>query len=226
MNETTGGQRVRVLLADDDAVVRVGVRAILAADPGIDVVAEAVDGREAVDLACRHRPDVILLDIRMPGTDGLTALPQLHATAPRSAVVMLTTFSEGDYVTRAVADGATGFLLKAGAPRELILGVRSVAEGGAFFSPRIAKWLIDHTGHQALARRAAARRRINGLTDRHAEVLALLGTGMSNAQIARALHLVEGTVKVYVSAILDHLNTRNRVQAAILAHEASLAHQQ
>lgn len=121
-----------------------------------------------------------------------------------------------------MTDGAAGFLLKAGAPRELILDVRSVAEGGAFFSPRIARWLLDHASPQALTHRAAARRRTDALTGRQTEVLALLGRGMSNAQIAQELHLVEGTVKVYVSAILEQLEAQNRVQAATLAHGAGL----
>lgn len=222
----SGGQQVRVVLADDDALIRAGVAAILSADPDVDVVAEAADGRSAVEAARAHRPDVVLLDIRMPGTDGLAALPEIRAAVPGTAVIMLTTFAEGDYVTRAVAGGAAGFVLKAGAPRELLLGVHAVAQGGAFFSPGIARWLVahllDHQGRHALDRAQQARRAVAGLSPRHTDVLRLIGRGMSNAQIARSLHLVEGTVKVYVSAILGHLGVDNRVQAAILAHEAHL----
>ena len=215
-------QRVRLALADDDAMVRAGVAAVLSSDPTIEVVGEAVDGRAAVELVRRHRPDVVLLDIRMPGLDGLAALPAVLDACPDTAVMMLTTFSEGDYVARAISGGARGFVLKAGAPRELILGVHSVAEGGAFFSPSVARWLVENTGYAHTTARTRARRALDGLSPRHTDVLALLAAGSSNAQIARKLHLAEGTVRIYVSAILDQLGVANRVQAAILAHEAGV----
>ncbi|MEV5595096.1 response regulator transcription factor [Streptomyces sp. NPDC052496] len=216
------GADVRVLLADDEAMIRAGVRAILAASPGVEVVAEAADGREAVELALRHRPDVCLLDIRMPRLDGLGAAAELRRALPETAVVMLTTFSEDEYVAGALGSGASGFLLKTGDPRELITGVRAAAEGGAYLSPSVARRVISQFGGGALGKAAAARSRTEELTAREREVLALVGAGLSNAEIAARLFLVEGTVKAYVSAILARLGLKNRVQAAILAYEAGL----
>jgi DNA-binding NarL/FixJ family response regulator len=213
---------IRALLADDEAMIRAGVRAILTADPGIEVVAEAGDGREAVDLTLRHRPAVALLDIRMPRLDGLAAAAELRRLAPATGVVMLTTFGEDEYIARALAGGASGFLLKSGDPRELIAGVRAVAGGAAYLSPKVAHRVITQIGGGRLDGRTRARRRIAALTPREREVLALLGAGLSNAGIARRLHIVEGTVKAYVSAILTRLDVRNRVQAAVLAYQAGL----
>jgi DNA-binding NarL/FixJ family response regulator len=212
-----------VLIADDEAMIRAGVRAILASDTDIEVVAEAADGREAVDLVLSHRPDVALMDIRMPTMDGLAATAEIRRVAPATAVVVLTTFGEDEYVSQALGDGASGFLLKAGDPRELIAGVHAVADGGAYLSPKVARQVIAQFGGGRAARRAAAAARIAELTERERDVLALIGAGLSNADIAARLFLVEGTVKSYVSAILGHLGMRNRVQAAILAYEAGLA---
>ncbi|WP_433616137.1 response regulator [Dactylosporangium sp. CA-139114] len=211
---------IRVVLADDEAMIRAGIRAILATDPGIEVVAEAADGREAVELVRAHRPDLVLLDIRMPRLDGLSAAAELRAAAPDVAVVLLTTFDEDEYVARALAEGAAGFLLKAADPRELILGVRAVAGGAAYLSPRIARKVITRLGGGRLARAEAARRRLDRLTPRERDVLGGVGRGLSNQEIAADLHLSEGTVKAHVSAILLRLGLNNRVQAAILACEA------
>ncbi|MET8007229.1 response regulator transcription factor [Nonomuraea glycinis] len=213
---------IRLLLADDEAMIRAGIRAILASDPELDVVAEAADGREAVDLAISHHPDVALLDIRMPRLDGLAAAAEIGRAAPEVAVVMLTTFGEDDYIAKALDVGASGFLLKSGDPRELIAGVHAVADGAAYLSPKVARRVITQFAGGRMARAAAARDRIGGLTEREREVLALVGAGLSNAEIARRLHIVEGTVKAYVSTILTRLDVRNRVQAAIVAHEAGL----
>jgi DNA-binding NarL/FixJ family response regulator len=214
---------IRVLLADDEAMVRAGVRAILATALDIEVVAEAGDGREAVELARAHRPDVALLDIRMPVLDGLGAAAELHQVAPEIAVVMLTTFSEDEYIATAFDSGVAGFLLKSGDPHELMAAVRAVHGGAAFLSPRIAQRVIRQlSGGGRLGRQAAARERIAVLSPREREVLALLGAGLSNAEIGGRLFLVEGTVKAYVSAVLNRLDVRNRVQAAVLAHEAGL----
>jgi DNA-binding NarL/FixJ family response regulator len=213
---------IRVLLADDEAMIRAGVKAILAADPEIEVVAEAANGHEAVELARSHRPDVALIDIRMPRMDGLAATAELRRAVPGTAVVILTTFSEDEYIARALGDGASGFLLKAGDPRELIAGIHAVAEGAAYLSPRVAHRVIAVLAGDRMSRGAAARESIGSLTARERKVLALLGAGLSNAEIARRLHVVEGTVKAYVSAILARLRVKNRVQAAIIAYEAGL----
>ncbi len=158
----------------------------------------------------------------MPRLDGLAAAAEMRRLAPSTAVVVLTTFGEDAYISRALGDGASGFLLKAGDPRELITGVHAVADGGAYLSPQVARQVIDRFGGGRPAREAAARTRVEQLTQREREVLALVGAGLSNADIADRLFLVEGTVKSYVSAILNRLGLRNRVQAAILAYEAGL----
>ncbi|BBG04018.1 MULTISPECIES: response regulator [Pseudonocardia] len=209
----------RVLLADDEAVVRVGVRAVLASDPGIEVVAEAADGREAIELATAHRPDVAVLDVRMPGTDGLDAAAEITRRDLGCAILVLTTFADDDYLVRALADGAGGFVLKTGDPREIVDGVRAVAAGGAYLSPRMARRVLDL---YARRRPRVCRASVDALTGRERAVLGLLGAGLSNAEIGRELHVVEGTVKVHVSAVLDRLGVRNRVQAAIVAHEHDL----
>ncbi|TDC57899.1 response regulator transcription factor [Micromonospora sp. KC207] len=213
---------IRLLLADDEAMIRAGVRAILTTDPDIEVVAEAGDGREAIELALAHRPDVALLDIRMPRLDGLAAGAEIIRAVPTVGVAILTTFGDDAYVTRALDDGARGFLLKSGDPRELIAGVHAVAVGGAYLSPRIAARVIGELRAAGLSRVTTARDRIQALTQRERDVLALLAAGLSNAQIAHRLHLVEGTVKGHVSAILTRLELNNRVQAAIVAHEAGI----
>ncbi|GAB2625853.1 response regulator transcription factor [Streptomyces capparidis] len=217
---------IRVVVADDEPMVRAGVRAVLSADPEVEVVAEAGDGRAAVEAVQRHRPDVAVLDIRMPGTDGIAATAEIRRTVPGTAVVVLTTFGEDDYIIRALADGASGFLVKSGEPEELIAGVRAAAEGAAYLPPKVAARVVAHlaatgAGRDA-ARRDGARERVARLTGREREVLALLGAGLSNAEIARRLHVVEGTVKAHVSSILSRLGVRNRAAAAVVAHEAGL----
>ncbi|MDX2968468.1 response regulator transcription factor [Kribbella solani] len=217
---------IRVVLADDEAMVRAGVGAILGTDDQIDVVAEAADGAEAVDAVLKHRPDVAVLDIRMPRMDGLAAGAEIRRICPDTAVVILTTFSEDAYIARALGDGASGFLLKSGDPRELIAGLKAVAEGAAYLSPRVAQRVIAElssgAGGGAMARAAAAKEQVSALTPRELEVLGLVGAGLSNGEIARRLYLVEGTVKAYVSAVLLRLGVKNRVQAAIVAYEAGL----
>ncbi|ONI70957.1 DNA-binding response regulator [Actinosynnema sp. ALI-1.44] len=209
---------IRVVLADDEAMVRAGIAAILGSDPGIEVAAQAGTGREAVDQVARHRPDIAVLDIQMPELDGLTAAAEIKRLRPETGVVMLTTFGEDAYIERALSLGANGFLVKSGDPTELIAGIRAVADGAAFLSPRVAKRVID----QLPRSNSGARDRISVLTPRETEVLALLGSGLSNADIAARVHIVEGTVKAHVSAILGRLGVRNRVQAAILAYQAGL----
>ncbi len=218
---------IRVLLADDEAMVRAGVRAILGTDDEIEVVAEAADGLEAVEAVRRHRPDVAVLDIRMPRMDGLAAGAEIRRTMPETAVVILTTFSEDAYIARALGDGASGFLLKSGDPRELIAGLKAVAEGAAFLSPRVAQRVIAELsagsggGRDGPGRgRQGAGRRTQPAGTRGARRWS--AQGLSNAEIARRLFLVEGTVKAYVSAVLLRLGVKNRVQAAIVAYEAGL----
>ncbi|MGW9375526.1 response regulator [Streptomyces xanthophaeus] len=217
---------IRILIADDEPMIRAGIRAVLATDPGIAVVAEAADGHQAVELAQRHRPQVAVLDIRMPGTGGLEAAAEIRRTVPATAVVMLTTFGEDEYILRALGEGATGFLIKSGEPEELIAGVRAVAEGAAYLSPKVAARVVAHlasggAGAQA-GRRSAARARVEALTVREREVLGFLGSGFSNGQIARRLRLAEGTVKAHVSSILARLGVDNRAAAAVVAHEAGV----
>jgi DNA-binding NarL/FixJ family response regulator len=213
---------IRVLLADDEPMVRAGVRTVLSADPAIEVVAEAGDGRQAVELARAHRPDVAVLDIRMPVLDGLGATAEIRRAVPDTAIVMLTTFDDDANIARALETGASGFLLKASDPRDLIAAVRAAADGAAFLSPTVARRVIANLSGGDLTRGARARTMVDGLSNREREVLGMLGAGLSNAEIAQRLFVVEGTVKSYVSTILNRLGVRNRVQAAIIAHEAGL----
>lgn len=213
---------IRVLLADDEPLVRAGIRAVLAADAEFEVVAEADNGRTAVELAAAHRPDVVLLDIAMPVLDGLAAAAELTRTVPETGVLMLTTFSADEHIAAALAGGARGFLLKSGDPRELFSAIRAVADGAAFLSPKVAHRVIQQVTGDRMASAARARGLVDGLTPREREVLALVGAGLPNAEIARRLHVVEGTVKVFVTSILRRLEVANRVQAAIVAYEAGL----
>ena len=221
---------VRVLPADDEATVRAGVRALLVIGGEVEVVAEAGDGREAVELARVHRPDAAPPAVRMPRLDGLAAAEEIVRTVPGTPVAVLTTFSEHAYVARALAGGATGFLLKSGGRYELLARVRAVAGGGAFLSPRVARYVIEGLGGTDAAGRSSGRwrcwpawrhsARVEALSPREREVLGLVGAGLSNPEIAARLYLGEGTVKAHVSAVLDRLGVRNRVQAAIVADEA------
>lgn len=211
---------IKVMLADDEQLLREGVRLVLRHADDIEVTAEAGDGAEAVQLACAQPVDVALVDIRMPGTDGLTAAEQLAQRAPEVKVVMLTTFGEQEYITRALRAGAAGFLLKDSGPQELIHAVRAAAHGGAILSPRITKDLI--ATHVNDGRSAKAQRLVDTLNEREREVLVMVGVGASNAEAARLLYMGEGTVKTYVSRILAKLGCANRTQAAIIAHDAGL----
>ncbi|GAA1959993.1 response regulator transcription factor [Amycolatopsis minnesotensis] len=208
---------IRVLLADDEAVVRMGVRAVLASAPDIDVVAEAENGHDAVEGVRAHRVDVAVLDIRMPGLDGLDAAAEIRRLGTDTAVLVLTTFADDSYITRALGEGAGGFVLKTGDPNEIVAGVRAVAAGAAYLSPLVARRVVDR-----LADRPQVTEGLADLTAREREVLGLLGAGLSNVEIANRINVVEGTVKVYVSTILRRLGVRNRVRAAIVAYEAGL----
>jgi DNA-binding NarL/FixJ family response regulator len=213
---------IRVLLADDDALIRAGVKAVLATDPELEVVAEAGDGRAATEFAQRHRPDVAVLDIRMPGTDGLTAAAEIRRTLPETGIVVLTTYGEDEYIFRAIGNGAHGFLLKSGPPEELIAGVRAVAHGAAYLSPKVAARVVAHVAAGGAGAEVAAREKVANLSERERAVLRLLADGLSNRQIARRLDIVESTVKAHVSAVLTRLGVPNRAAAAVLAAQAGL----
>lgn len=213
---------IRVLLADDEPLLRAGARLLLNQAGDIDVVAEASDGAEAIDAVRRITVDVALMDIRMPRMDGLAAVEEI---AREVRVIMLTTFGDEAYVARALRAGAAGFLLKDTDPVQLIQAVRSAADGEAVLSPRIAKQVIDRFRDADAAdadRAARARRRIEALTARELDVLVRVGRGLGNAEIAEDLRLSNGTVKIHVSRILAKLACANRVQAAILAHDAGI----
>lgn len=210
---------IRVLLADDEPRVREGIRVILESDDEIEVVGEAADGEAGVHLATKLRPDVAVVDVRMPVLDGLSAAERIVTAAPGVRVVILTTFDDDAAVRRSIAAGVSGFLLKSGDPRELIAGIRAAAAGGATLSPSVARGVLD------LLRSSGSLDHVDQLeklTAREKDVLVLLGRGRSNAEIASALFLTEGTVKGYVSAVLQRLHVRNRVEAAIIAYEGGL----
>jgi len=215
-------QPVRVLIADDDPLVRGGIRLILDPLPAVMVVAEAANGAEAVELTARHRPQVVLLDVRMPVLDGLAALPRIREVSP-AAVIVLTTFGEARYVQEALAAGAVGFLLKDSAADELARAIRAAAAGEAFLSPPVTRQALDQLRALRPAPAAAqATQRLSVLSDREREVLVLLAQGMSNTTIGAQLWISESTVKSHVSHILVKLGCDNRVQAALLVHQAGL----
>ncbi|MFB7656918.1 MULTISPECIES: response regulator [unclassified Streptomyces] len=212
---------IRVLVADDEALMRAGIRLILENADDIEVVAEAGDGREAV-AACRAQGvDVALVDVQMPGGDGIAAAEGISRLSPRTCVVMLTAFGEEEHVTRALRAGASGFLLKDTGPADLIRAVQLAARGEPVLAPRITRQLLDR--HVRSGRDTeAARRRVDELTPAERDVLRLLGTGLSNAEIADQLYLSAGTVKAHISRILTRTGCANRVQAAVLAHDAGM----
>ncbi|MFI6793495.1 response regulator [Nonomuraea sp. NPDC050383] len=208
---------IRLLLADDQALVRAGFRALLDAQPDMTVVAEAADGAEAVRLSAEHRPDVVLMDIRMPGTDGLTATRQMPE-GPR--VIILTTFELDEYVFEALRGGASGFLVKDTEPAELIQAVRVVAAGEALLSPSVTRRLIAE--YASRAKEPMATERLRQLTDREREVLALVGTGMTNDEIAAKLFMSPATAKTHVSRAMMKLGARDRAQLVVISYESGL----
>jgi DNA-binding NarL/FixJ family response regulator len=211
----------RVVLADDQALVRRGFRLILEAEPDLQVVAEAEDGQQAIDAVRHHRPAVVLMDIQMPGLDGLEATRRiLTEPAGDTRVLILTTFERDDYVFEALQLGASGFLLKTAPPEELITAVRVVARGEALLSPSVTRRVIQEvTRQQRRTRRTADLER---LTPRELEVLRLVAEGLTNAEIATRLYLTEATVKTHTSNLLAKLGLRDRVQAVIFAYEHGL----
>jgi DNA-binding NarL/FixJ family response regulator len=212
---------IRVLLVDDDALVRAGLRMILSSSQEIEVVGEAADGADAVATAQAHRPDVVLMDIRMPVMDGIAATAALRRLATPPHVIVLTTFQADDHVLSALRAGADGFLLKDTAPAEIVQAVRLVAAGEAMLSPSVTRTLLRHLGDDEMAeRRRVAAQRLASLTDREQEVAAAVGSGASNAEIGAALFMSEATVKAHVSRLLTKLAVANRVHIAILVHDA------
>ena len=213
---------VRVLIADDQAVVRTGLRRILEVDPEIEVAGEAVDGLDAADAARRLRPDVVLMDIRMPRLDGLAAAERiLAAEGDPPRVLILTTFGLDEYVFEALRAGASGFLLKDAAPEEILAGVRAVARGDIPLDAAVTRSLVTLLSGLPAPRRDLAVR-VDELTAREREVLLLLARGLSNAEIAAELVVSDGTVKTHVARVLMKLGLRDRVQAVIFAYEAGL----
>ncbi|MGB6456331.1 MAG: response regulator transcription factor [Streptosporangiaceae bacterium] len=212
---------IRVVVVDDEPMVCAHLRTILGSADDIEVADEAHDGEAGVAAVLRNRPDLVLMDLRMPGMDGITAIERIGALGNPPVVVVLTTFDADQYVLRALRAGAAGFLVKSTPPEDLIGLVRVAAEGHTVLSPAAARRLVAASGDRQSAR-DRARKLTNTLTEREAEVLACLGQGLSNAQIAARLYLSEATVKGYVSRMLVKLGCANRTQAGLLAHEAGL----
>ena len=215
-------QTIAVGVVDSEALVRGGIRRVLEQAPDVRVVAEAASGPGAIELVRKHHPRVLLMDVRMPGLDGLAATEQVKCLSPGTAVVLLTSAADDSHIRRALRAGATGFLLKDGSPRELITAVRAVAAGEAMLSPAITRRVLERIVDIDPEPVERARSLVGHLTGREREVLGLLAQGMGNLQIARKLYLSEGAVKAHVSRLLTKLSCDNRVQAAILAHNARL----
>ena len=210
--------RLRVVIADDQPMMRAGFRAVLEATGDIEVVGEASTGEEAVDAATRQNPDVVLMDIRMPGMDGIEATRRL----PRQRVLILTTFGLDEYIIDALRAGASGFLLKDAPTQDVVDAVRSVAAGDAVLSPAVTRQLLDQVGRRLPAAVSRSPGALTELTDREQQVLRMIAAGLSNAEIAKALVLSEATVKSHVSSLLGKLGLRDRVQAVIYAYETGL----
>jgi DNA-binding NarL/FixJ family response regulator len=211
---------VRVLLVDDDDLMRAGLRSVLSSDDTIEVAGEAGDGGEALDRVRETQPHVVLMDIRMPGVDGISATREVLAGAPDVKVVVLTTFEDDDYIFDALSAGASGFLLKRTKPEDLISAIHAVADGDSLLSPSVTRRVIDRMATQPVAGLSGAR--LEKLTPREREVLELIGRGLSNREIAESFVIEESTVKTHVKRILTKLELRDRVQAVILAYDVGL----
>jgi DNA-binding NarL/FixJ family response regulator len=210
--------QVRVLLVDDEHLMRAGLAELLTVDPSIEVVAQAATGHEAINLARRYRPDVVLMDVQMPGLDGITATQQLLAELPDVRVLILTTFELDDYVFGALRAGASGFVVKRTRPEELIAAVHTVAGGEGLLSPSVTRRVIDRMAQQpmpGLGRTSA----LDKLTPREREVLGYLAQGLSNREIADALVVEESTIRTHVKRVLNKLDLRDRIQAVIFSYE-------
>jgi DNA-binding NarL/FixJ family response regulator len=214
-------RRVRVLIADDDDLMRAGLRAVFSSDETIDVVGEAGDGRGAITRTRELRPDVVLMDVRMPNLDGIAATRDVLAVSPELKVIILTTFEQDDYIFGALRAGASGFLLKRTRPEDLIAAIHTVAAGDSLLSPSVTRKVIDRMAEQP-APDASSGERLTELTPREREVLELVARGLSNGEIAQAFVIEESTVKTHVKRILRKLHVRDRVQAVIFAYESGL----
>jgi DNA-binding NarL/FixJ family response regulator len=210
---------IRVLVADDQSMVRAGFRMLLAGEEDIDVVAEASNGREAVDKAARFDPTVVLMDIRMPELDGLEATRRILAADETARILILTTFDLDEYVYEALRAGASGFVLKDDPPEQLLAAIRIVAAGDALLSPAITKRVIKRFARDPRVKPPSG---LDELTGRELDVLRLVARGLSNAEIGAELHISEATVKTHVTHILQKLHLRDRVQAVVLAHETAI----
>ena len=217
-------EQIRVLVVDDDALVRAALIMLLAGADDIKVVGEAADGSEVEIAVAEHQPDVVLMDIRMPGMDGLAATEIVRGRDRPPEVIILTTFDADDHVLRALRAGASGFLLKDTPPADIVRAIRAVAVGEPILSPTITRRLIGHvTGSYGGERRSHAREQLDRLTEREREVAVAIGRGKSNAEISRELYMSIATVKAHVSRLLEKLGFNNRVQIALLAHDAGEA---
>jgi DNA-binding NarL/FixJ family response regulator len=211
----------RVLIADDDALMRAGLVELLTADPEIEIIGQAATGREAVDQTRRLAPNVVLMDVRMPDLDGIGATRELARAAPAVRVLILTTFEQDDYVFGALRAGASGFLLKRARPEELLAAVHTVAAGEALLSPSVTRRVIDRMAQQPTPE-LADQAKLDALTAREREVLELIARGFSNREIAAALAVEESTIRTHVKRILTKLELRDRVQAVIFAYETGV----
>jgi DNA-binding NarL/FixJ family response regulator len=227
MSDLGSARDIRVLVVDDDPLVRSAIGLMLGGQTDVDVVGEATDGREGVALATSLRPDVVLMDIRMPRLDGLDATRELHTRNDAPRVIVLTTFDADEDVVRALGAGADGFLLKDTPPAEILAAIRRVADGEPMLSPSVTRTLItrlrsEQDDTEAIDRAADAEARLAALTERERDVALAVGRGLSNAEIAAELHLSVATVKAHVSRLFDKLQVTNRVQIAICVHDAGL----